>query len=107
MNFNGITLKRSDYGTEVYNLQVIMKTLGYYNGEYTSYYDETLENSIKAYQADNGIETTGELDETTIRYLLAKVYEDQLADYNNEISEVLNYYGAQFIAKLLLFLEKR
>ena len=94
MNFNGITLKRSDYGTEVYNLQVIMKTLGYYNGEYTSYYDETLENSIKAYQADNGIETTGELDETTIRYLLAKVYEDQLADYNNEISEVLNYYGA-------------
>ena len=94
MNFNGITLKRSDYGTEVYNLQVIMKTLGYYNGEYTSYYDETLENSIKAYQADNGIETTGELDETTIRYLLAKVYEDQIEDYNNEISEVLNYYGA-------------
>ena len=94
MNFSGITLKRNDYGTDVYNIQVIMKTLGYYDGEYTSYFDETLENALKIYQNANGIEETGELDSVTIRYLLAKVYDDQVNDYNNEINEVLNYYGA-------------
>ena len=94
MNFSGITLKRNDYGTDVYNIQVIMKTLGYYDGEYTSYFDETLENALKIYQNANGIEETGGLDSVTIRYLLAKVYDDQVNDYNNEINEVLNYYGA-------------
>ena len=94
MDFSGITLKRNDYGTDVYNIQVIMKTLGYYDGEYTSYFDETLENALKAYQNANGIEETGELDFVTIRYLLAKVYDDQVNDYNSEVNEVLNYYGA-------------
>lgn len=94
MEFSGRTLKRNDYGIDVYNTQIMMKTLGYYNGEYTSFFDESLENAIKSYQTANGIEETGKLDELTIRYLLAKVYDDKIADYNDEVNDVIAYYGA-------------
>ncbi len=94
LNFPSITLKRNDYGIDVYNLQIIMKELGYYTGEITSFFDENLENSLKSYQHDNGIEESGKLDKLTTRYLLAKNYDDKFIDYANEINEVVNNYGA-------------
>ena len=94
LNFPSIALEKNDYGVDVYNLQIIMKELGYYSGEITSFFDENLENSLKNYQHDNQIEESGKLDELTIRYLLAKNYDDKVIDYINEINEVINNYGA-------------
>ena len=74
-------------------VQVIMKTLGYYNGDLTSYFDETLETSLKTYQASVGIAETGKLDKLTIRYILAKYYDDKVADYKNEVLQVIEDYG--------------
>jgi len=94
LNFTKTKLKRYDYGSDVYNLQVIMKTLGYYNGGLTSYFDEELEEALKSYQQDNYIEQTGELDSLTIRYITAKIYDDQTNDYKNEVNKVINDFGA-------------
>jgi carboxyl-terminal processing protease len=94
LNFSKVNLKKKDYGVNVYNLQVVMNSLGYYDGEFTSYFDEQLEMSVKKYQADNSLEQTGELDNLTIRYILAKYYDDQIVDYRNEVNKVINDYGA-------------
>ena len=67
--------------------------MGYYNGELTSYYDEELENAVKAFQTANNFEESninGKLDNLTIRYLLAKRYKDQIGDYLNEVNQVIN-----------------
>lgn len=97
LGFNKVNLEKGDYGQDAYNLQVIMKELGYYTGELTSYYDELLEQSIKAFQIDNGFEEskqTGKLDDLTIRYLLAKRYEDQVNDYTSEVEGIVeNFIG--------------
>lgn len=94
LNFSKVNLEETDYGVNVYNLQLIMKELGYYNGELTSYFDEKLENSLKSYQEDNFIEQTGKLDDLTIRYILAKYYDDKVLDYSNEVNKVINDYAA-------------
>lgn len=92
LSFNKTTLKTGDYGTDVYNLQVVMKELGYYTGELTSYYDESLAQAVKQFQIDAGFEEseqTGNLDSLTIRYLLAKRYDDQVKDYNKEVLDII------------------
>ena len=85
----GIVREKNNYGEEVKALQEVMKKLGYYNGELTSFFDEELETALKQYQLDNEIEQTGKLDDLTIRYILAKYQDDKVADYYNEILEVL------------------
>lgn len=92
--FNGLTLKENDYGEEVKNLQLILKTLGYYNGEITSFFSESVKQSLTNYQHDLGITESGELDALTIRYILAKMYDDKMLDYDNEITSVINRYSA-------------
>ena len=89
INFVSVNLEKNNYGEEVKALQEVMKKLGYYNGELTSFFDEKLENALKQYQLDNEIEQTGKLDDLTIRYILAKYQDDKVADYYNEILEVL------------------
>ena len=88
-----ITLKKDDYGTNVYNLQMIMKELGYYNETVNSYFGEDLVQSLKEYQNDRGITQSGELDSLTIRYILADYYDSRVNDYDNEINYVINAYG--------------
>lgn len=92
LNFSKIALKKNDYGVNVYNLQIIMKELGYYNGEINSIFTDELSQAMKDYQSSVGIEQTGELDELTIRYILAKYYDDQVKDYNNEVNEVISVF---------------
>ena len=94
LNFNKtVTLKQDDYGDHVYNLQVIMKELGYYTETINSYFGEVLVNSLKAYQKDKNIIESGELDELTIRYILADYYDSLVQDYNAEVNYVMNTYG--------------
>ena len=94
LDFAKVELEKNDYGNNVYNLQAIMKKLGYYNGELTSFYGEELETAMKEYQRDNGLEETGKLDSITIRYILARYYDDKIADYTNETNEVMKNYRA-------------
>lgn len=94
INFSKNELEKNDYGIDVYNLQLIMKNLGYYSGELTSFYDEMLEQSLKEFQEDEGIFQTGKLDKLTIRYILAIYYEDKVADSYNELMDVLGSYSA-------------
>lgn len=93
LDINKVALEKTDYGTDVYNLQVIMKELGYYNGELTSYYDEILESAVKQFQIDNEFEEsnqTGKFDELTIRYLLAIRYDNQVEDYALEVEGAMS-----------------
>jgi len=90
LDFTTTLLERNKYGTNVYNLQVILKELGYYTGELTSFFDEELENAVKAFQSSNEIEQTGKLDSLTIRYILAKYQDDKVNDYKNEVNQIIN-----------------
>lgn len=92
LNFRKVTLKKNDYGSDVYNLQIIMKEMGYYDGEINSIFTDELVQTLKNYQAEEGIEQTGELDELTVRYIVARYYDDQVKDYNNEVNEVISAF---------------
>lgn len=94
LSFNGITLKQNDYGQDVKDLQLVLKTLNYYDGEITGFFSENLKDALIAYQASLGINQSGELDNLTIRYLLAKIYDDKVADYNSEVQQVISRYSA-------------
>ena len=72
----------------------ILKEMGYYNGELTGYFDSQVEDALQLYQGDNGIDQSGELDELTIRYILAQYYDDSVNDYNEEVNKVINDYSA-------------
>lgn len=93
-NFNGVKLKENEYGENVKDLQNILKKMGYYDGEITGFFSENLKSSLIEYQKDLGISQTGELDSLTIRYILAKIYDDKVADYNNEVYYVINEYNS-------------
>ncbi len=92
LSFSKTTLKKNDYGANVANLQNILKELGYYNGEVHSFYSEEVETAVKAFQHDQGISETGELDALTIRYILALYHDSQVLDYLNEVNWVINNY---------------
>lgn len=92
LDFNGALLEENNYGEDVKNLQIILKTLNYYDGPITGFFSENLKNSLMNYQKDLGIEESGKLDKLTIRYILAKIYDDQVADYKNEVNYVINKY---------------
>lgn len=94
LSFNGLKLKENDYGQEVKNLQLILKELGYYDGEITGFFSETVKQSLINYQNYLGISPSGELDALTIRYILAKIYDDKVLDYKNEVISVINRHSA-------------
>lgn len=97
LDFVSATLKKNDYGSNVYNLKMIMKELDYYSGEINSFFDDSLVETIKEYQKANGFEESkqsGELDDLTIRYILAEYYDSQVLSYAKEVSDVISEYGA-------------
>ena len=59
LNCSGIQLSKGSSGNNVEALQKILKDKGYYTGEITSIFDETLENSVKAYQRANNLTVDG------------------------------------------------
>lgn len=94
LNFNDkVTLKKDDYGINVYNLQMVMKELGYYNETINSYFGDALVETMKNYQSDKEINQSGELDKLTIRYIVADYYDSLVNSYNAEVNYVINTYG--------------
>ena len=54
---------------QVSALQGVLKTLGYWDGEIDGQWSPELETALKTFQADLGVEQTGQLDEATLRAL--------------------------------------
>lgn len=54
---------------QVSALQGVLKTLGYWDGEIDGQWTPELETALKTFQADLGVEQTGQLDEATLRAL--------------------------------------
>jgi hypothetical protein len=50
----------------IYNVQRALKDLGYYSGPLTGSYSAATRTAIRAFQADNGLDTTGAIDAPTI-----------------------------------------
>ncbi len=60
---------------QVAALQGVLKTLGYWDGEIDGQWSPELEEALKAFQTELGVEPTGQLDEATLR-----AFQQQLAD---------------------------
>ncbi|MCA0984657.1 peptidoglycan-binding protein [Halobacillus yeomjeoni] len=58
-------LKVNDNNEKVKNVQKMLKGLGYDPGRTDGYFSKATEDAVKAFQADAGLSTTGEVDEKT------------------------------------------
>lgn len=61
-----------DFSDDVYDLQTRLIDLGYFGIEPTGFFGEYTSQAIAAFQAANGLEVTGELDEATYNALLSE-----------------------------------
>ncbi|TFB24010.1 cell wall lytic activity [Filobacillus milosensis] len=69
-------LQRLSYGEHheaVVHLQKKLKTLRYYQGEYTPKYDVLTEHALKTFQKEQNLEETGKVDEQTVLKLEEKL----------------------------------
>lgn len=65
--FGDRQLSLGTVGTDVFSLQHILKTLGYYSGNMDGYFGPKTEAALKALQAYNKLEQTGILDTDTVK----------------------------------------
>jgi carboxyl-terminal processing protease len=54
-------------GTDIKNLQIALKDLGYYSGKVTKDYTESVAQAVQAYQQTNHLTITGKTDAKTMR----------------------------------------
>ena len=54
-----------DSGSEIWNSQIILHDLGYYNGDFDGKFGNQLRESIIQFQKDNGLKETGSLNKKT------------------------------------------
>lgn len=59
--------KQGSQGTEVEEIQRVLKEWGLFKGEITGYFGTATENALKQYQTNNGLEVTGIADEATLK----------------------------------------
>ncbi len=59
-----------DSGSEIWNSQVILYDLGYYDGEFDGKFGNQLRESIIQFQKDNGLKETGSLNQKTYDKIL-------------------------------------
>ncbi|WP_054753086.1 peptidoglycan-binding domain-containing protein [Piscibacillus salipiscarius] len=86
-------LSYGEHHEAVVHLQKKLKTLNFYQGDYTPKYDALTEHALKQFQKQNDINATGEADETTYLKL-----EEELDTHYKEIIETLGeqiQYGEQ------------
>jgi len=57
-------------GSDIYALQAMLQSLGYYSGQIDGQYGTVTAQSVAAYQAAAGISATGEIDAATFRSIL-------------------------------------
>lgn len=59
-----------DSGSEIWNSQIILYNLGYYNGEFDGKFGNQLRESIIKFQKENGLKETGSLNKKTYDKIL-------------------------------------
>ena len=59
--------KQGSTGTEVEEIQRVLKEWGLFKGEITGYFGTATENALRQYQKNNGLEVTGVADEATLK----------------------------------------
>lgn len=59
--------KQGSQGTEVEEIQRVLKEWGLFKGEITGYFGTATENALRQYQETNGLEVTGVADEATLK----------------------------------------
>lgn len=64
------TLYTGDTGSEIWNAQVILNRLGYYNGELDGKFGEQTKDAILEFQSDFGLKETGSLNKDTYDTIL-------------------------------------
>lgn len=64
------TLYTGDTGSEIWNSQVILNKLGYYNGEFDGKFGEKTKEAILEFQSDYGLKETGSLNKDTYDTIL-------------------------------------
>lgn len=66
------TYRVGDYGDKVLEIQTRLAELGYYDAELTGFYGEVTEAAVTAFQLNNGLYGTGEVEEDTLAILLSE-----------------------------------
>ena len=57
-------------GPDVYAVQAMLKSLGYFNGNITGYYGSQTEKAVKLFQQKYGLPVTGAVDDQTLQSIL-------------------------------------
>ncbi|GEL76202.1 C40 family peptidase [Tenuibacillus multivorans] len=104
-------LKDLSYGEHhdaVIHLQEKLKTLNYFQGEYSTKYDVLTEHAVKSFQKDHELNSSGAVDENTVLKLeeeIEKHYLETIKEYaeelhfgeqNNQVKQIqkaLHYFG--------------
>ena len=66
------TLYVGDTGSEIWNSQIVLHNLGYYNGEFDGKFGNQLRASIITFQKENGLKETGSLNKKTYDAIMRK-----------------------------------
>ena len=67
MNSVPVHSQQGSRGTEVEEIQRVLKEWGLFKGEITGYFGTATESALKSYQRSNGLPETGIADETTLK----------------------------------------
>ena len=79
-------------GEKIENVQQMLKGLGYEIERVDGYFDEATEAAAKAFQNDNDLKVTGEIDDETASLIEAKVIEKiRNGDDDQQLEEALNH----------------
>lgn len=94
------TLKLNDSGEDVTELQNKLKNLGYYEGEINGIFDEVTAESVKKFQANQGLEATGIAEQQTLikLYTAYDKYEaDRAAESRRAAGKQIVDFAKQYI----------
>lgn len=71
------TMISGDIGSDVREIQIDLKKLGYYNGSLDGVFGDVLKKAVEDFQTDNKIYCTGKVDRNTLEILKQKVLEHE------------------------------
>lgn len=80
------TARIGDHGDVVQSFQEQLSELGYTVGKIDGIYGSKTENAVKAFQADNDLEASGEIDERTCDVIASKYKQHHAIDRKNNTS---------------------
>ncbi|UCZ52656.1 S41 family peptidase [Bacillus shivajii] len=75
---------------QIKNAQTMLDGLGYDPGRLDGYFGEKTEDAVRSFQADEGLEETGEINEETAEFIQKRVFEAvQDREYDNQFKKAI------------------